>query len=150
MRTILRWTSIALFLALSLFMFWFGCVYASVSDMLWFHGAAVPAEVHDAVLPLYLALMNLIGGSSIAFAVVSAYIALVPLRRGAPGAAAVLALSFVVAFAVAAITAEDLAAATGAPTSWRIMGVLLAITTLALIAHVLGRRAAPRRIPANA
>jgi hypothetical protein len=41
---------------------------------------------------------------------------------------------------MAAITAEELADATGAPTSWHIMGVLLAVTALAYGAHVAANR----------
>ena len=140
MQKVLRWTSIALFLALSIFMLWFGYVYASVTDMLWFHGAAVPAELHAQFLPLYLALMNLIGGSSVAVGLISAYITMAPLRRGAPWAGSVLAVAFAVVFVMAAVTAEELAAATGAPTSWHIMGVLLAVTAIAWAAHAIASR----------
>lgn len=143
MQKIIRWTSIALFLALSAFMLWFGYVYASVTDMLWFHGAAVPAELHTQVLPLYLALMNLIGSSSFAVGLLTAYIALFPLRLGAPWAAAALLSTFALVFIVAAITAEELADATGAPTSWHIMGVLLAVTLAAFFAHVAAKSLFP-------
>ena len=141
MPKLLRWTSIGLFLALSAFMVWFGCVYASVTDMLWFHGAAVPEELHPQFLPLYLALMNLIGGSSIAVGLLTAYVTLVPLRRGVRWAGTALSAAFTLVFVMAAITAEELAAATGAPTSWRIMGVLLAITAVAFAAHAAAQRA---------
>lgn len=135
MQKILRWTSIALFLALSAFMLWFGYVYASVTDMLWFHGAAVPAELHAQMLPLYLALMNLIGGSSIAVGLLTAYIALFPLRRDAAWAASALLAAFALVFVMAAVTAEELAATTGAPTTWHIMGVLLAVAAAGFLAH---------------
>jgi hypothetical protein len=140
MQTILRWISVSLFLALSLFMLWFGYVYASVTNMLWFHGAAVPTELHSQFLPLYLALMNLIGGSSFAVGLLTAYIALVPLRRGAAWAGAALLTAFAIVFVLAAITAEELAAATGAPTSWHIMGALLVATLVAVVAHVAAER----------
>ncbi len=136
MQRFLRWTSIALFLALSVFMLWFGYVYASVTDMLWFHGAAVPVELHAQMLPLYLALMNLIGGSSIAVGFLTAYVALFPLRRGAAWAASALLAAFGLVFVMAAVTAEELAATTGAPTSWHIMGVLLALAVSAFLAHL--------------
>ncbi len=144
MQKILRWTSVALFLALSLFMLWFGYVYASVTEMLWFHGAAVPAELHPQILPLYLALMNLIGGSSVAAGLFAAYIALFPLRRGATWAAVALLGGFAIVFIMAAITAEELAATTGAPTSWHIMGVLLAVTAAGFLAHVAATRSASK------
>lgn len=144
MQRVLRWTSIALFLALSLFMLWFGYVYATVTDMLWFHGAAIPAELHAPLRPLYLALMNLIGGSSMAVGLLTAYLALFPLRLGAAWAATVLLIAFTVVFVMAAVTAEELAAATNAPTSWHVMGVLMAVTLTAFVAHVLG--SAPRHL----
>lgn len=140
MQRILRWTSVGLFLALSLFMLWFGWLYANVTDMLWFHGAAVPAELHAQVLPLYLALMNLIGGSSFVVGLLTAYLALVSLRRGGAGAATALLVAFAIVFVMAAVTAEELAAATGAPTSWHIMGVLLVVAVAAFAAHVASLR----------
>jgi hypothetical protein len=140
MQATFRWISIGLFLALSAFMLWFGYVYASVTDLLWFHGAAVPAELHAQFLPLYLALMNLIGGSSFTVGLLTAYIALVPLRRGAAWAGVTLLIAFAIPFIMAAITAEELATATGAPTSWHIMGVLLVMTLVAFIAHVAAQR----------
>jgi hypothetical protein len=143
MQEILRWISIALFLALSLFMLWFGYVYASVTDMLWFHGAALPTELHPQVLPLYLALMNLIGSSSFVVGLLTAYVALIPLRRGAPWAAAALFGAFTIVFAMAAITAEELAASTGAPTSWHIMGVLFAVAAAGYSTHVVAQRLRP-------
>ncbi|NJO35340.1 MAG: hypothetical protein HC869_21885 [Rhodospirillales bacterium] len=144
MQEIFRWTSVALFSALSLFMLWFGYVYASVTDMLWFHGAAVPAELHQQILPLYLALMNLIGGSSFAVGLLAAYIALFPLRRGATWAAGVLLVGFALVFIMAAITAEELAAATGAPTSWHIMGVLSAVAAAGFLAHLVATHSASK------
>jgi hypothetical protein len=110
--------------------------------MLWFHGAAVPAELHPQFLPLYLALMNLIGGSSFAMGLLSACITIIPLRRGASWAAPALAAAYAIVFIMAAITAEELADATGAPTSWHIMGLLLAATALAYGAHVAASRSA--------
>ena len=141
MNAILRWAGMALFLAVSAFLIWFGATYASVNDMLWFHAAAVPEGAHEAVRTLYLALMKLIGGSSIALGVLGAYVALGPMRQGMRLAAPVLALCFAIPFATAALVAEQLARDTGAPTSWHIMGVLLAVTAAALVASLLaGRR----------
>lgn len=142
MRTsILRWTSMALFLLLSLFLIAFGVLYASVQDMLFFHAAAVPEAVRHEVKPLYLPLMKLIGGSSAALGLLGAYITLGPLRRGVPWAATALALCYAIPVLMAAYVAETLAKLTGAPTSWHIMGVLLALTALAYGAHALGSRA---------
>lgn len=156
MRRHLGKIGIGLNLALSAFMLWFGYVYSSVTDMLWFHGAAVPEELHAQFLPLYLALMNLIGGSSVAVGVLTAYIALGPLRTGSQWASAVLFGSFAIVFVMAGVTAEELAASTGAPTSWHIMGVLMTVAALAYGANLaawpaqtrdLLRSAAPNRQP---
>ena len=139
LKTRLRLMSSVLFGALSLFMIWFGVTYARVTHMLWFHAAAVPERAREDILPLYHALMTLIGGASIAVGVLCGYVILGPLRAGARGAGAVLALSLGIAFAMAAITAEKLAA-TGAPTSWHLMGILLAVTAAAYAADVMARR----------
>lgn len=144
MQKIFRWTSVVLFSVLSLFMLWFGYVYAGVTDMLWFHGAAVPTELHRQFLPLYLALMNLIGGSSLAMGLLAGCVTIFPLRRGANWAAAALLTGFTLVFIIAAITAEELATTTGAPTSWHIMGVLLAITLAAFAAHVVSKSIASK------
>lgn len=136
MQTLLRRTSIGLFGVVALFLIWFGVTYATVSNMLWFHEAAVPEAAREAVRPLYFALMNLIGGASVALGVLSLYVIALPLRRGVPGAAAILVLVNALALLVAAITAEELAAATGSPTSWHIMGIVFAVTCLALLLHV--------------
>jgi hypothetical protein len=136
MRARLKLASILLFMLLSIFLMVFGALYASVRDLLWFHAAAVPTPALDDVRPLYFALMTLIGGSSGALGLLGAYVALVPLRRGAPGAASLLAIANAVALVMAAVTAEKLAAATGAPTSWHIMGILMAVNVGAWLASV--------------
>lgn len=135
MQPALRFTSIALFGVVSLFFIWFGMTYAGVRDMLWFHAAAVPETVRDQVKPLYFALMTLIGAASTALGVLGLYVTAIPLRASAPGAAATLAVTNTIAFGMAAVTAEKLAAATGSPTSWTLMGIGLAITLTAFIAH---------------
>lgn len=146
MRAALRWTSVLLFVGLGGFLLWFGWLYANVGQILPFHAAALPEAARESMKPLYFALMNLIGGASAALGVLGAYVALVPLRRGAPLAAAAIAATYAIAFLTAAVTAEELAAATGAPTTWHIMGVLLAITALAWLANaaaaLMARRAA--------
>ncbi len=141
MRTsILQWTSVALFMLLSLFLIAFGLLYANVNDMLFFHAAAVPEAARHEVKPLYLALMKLIGGSSAALGLLGAYMTLGPLRRGVPLAATALAVTYAIPVLTAAYVAETLAKLTGAPTSWHIMGVLLAVIALAYGARVFGNR----------
>jgi hypothetical protein len=135
MRKILRWISIVLFALVSMFLIWFGILYASVQDMLWFHAAAVPEAARDEVRSLYFALMNLIGGASAAFGVLSAYTVFMPLRQNVRGAATLLLATHAMAFIMAALTAEQLARATGAPTSWHIMGALLATSLSGFMAH---------------
>jgi hypothetical protein len=145
MQTLLRRVSLVLFGLVAVFFIWFGVTYAIVSNMLWFHEAAVPESARVAVRPLYFALMNLIGGASIALGALSLYVIALPLRRGAPGAAIALVLATAVAVGTAAITAEELAAATGAPVSWHLMGIVLSVAVLALALHTaatwtIGRR----------
>ena len=135
MKPILRWTSIILFALLSAFLVWFGWLYASVEEPLWFHDAAVPDHAKEAIRPLYFALMNLVGGSSLGLGVLGLFVALTSLRQGVRGAGAVLAVAMAIPFVMAAITAEELAAATDAPTSWHIMGVLLLVTLIAYLTH---------------
>ena len=139
MASTMRWTSLALFTLLGLFLIWFGITYATVDSLLWFHAAAVPAAARADVEPLYFALMNLIGGSSAALGVLVLYVTWMPMRLGAQGAASALVVVFAVALGMAALTAEELAEATGSPTSWHIMGILMAIALIALAAHARSR-----------
>lgn len=134
MQNSLRWVSLGLYAALSLFMLWFGAVYLNAKDMLWFHAAAVPEALRAQMLPLYLALMNLVGAASIGVGVIGAYFVFGPLRSGVRGAATIMTVVYVIVFVVAAVTAEELALS-GAPTSWHIMGVLLGVTAAAYGAH---------------
>lgn len=140
MQKIFRIASVTLFVALSCFMIAFGALYTSVHDLLWFHAAAVPKDVLEAVRPLYFALMKLIGGASGSLGALGAYTALTAIRRGDKGAAIALAIAFAIPLVMAAYVAETLAAATGSPTSWHIMGVLLAIDAAALTGIFLGGR----------
>jgi hypothetical protein len=134
MRTFLRIASVVLFALLGACLLWFGWVYASVDDLLWFHAAAAPESARGVIRPLYLALMNLIGGSSIGLGALGLYVTAAMLPRGDAKAALAVAIAYAVPFVMAALTAEELAKA-GAPTSWHIMGVLLAATALAFLAH---------------
>lgn len=82
--------------------------------------------------------MTLVGGASMALGLLGGCVVLGPLRAGAAWARRALAVSFSVAFVLAAITAEKLAAATGSPTSWHNMGGLLATVAVAYAAHAAG------------
>ncbi len=130
MKGFFRAISIILFGLLSLFLLWFGALYLTVNEPLWFHAAAVPEEAREAIRPLYFALMNLVGGSSLGLGIISLFVTATSLRAGLRGAGSVLAVSMATAFIIAAITAEGLAAQTGAPTSWHIMGGLLFVTLI--------------------
>jgi hypothetical protein len=141
---LMRWISLSLFSLVALFLIVFGILYASVTNMLWFHAAAVPESVRDEVAPLYFALMKLIGGASSALGLLGFWMVMGPMRRGVPGAGAALAVVFAIPILVAAYVAEMLAARTGAPTSWHIMGVLIAILVLALLARRFGGTAGSR------
>jgi hypothetical protein len=142
----MSWTSTALFSAVGLFLLAFGALYASVQDLLWFHAAAVPDRALDDVRPLYFALMDLIGGASFALGMLGLYLTWGPLRAGARFAMTALSVCYAIPLVMAAIVAERLAHLTGAPTSWHIMGVLLAIVAAACITHALAR--SPRFGPA--
>jgi hypothetical protein len=139
MQRALRSASRVLFSLVALFLVWFGVTYASVTDMLWFHAAAVPEAARDDVRTLYLALMNLIGGASAALGLLGLYVIAFPLRRREGWAATALLICNSTVFIMAAITAEELAAATGSPTSWHIMGVLMAVTLAAYALNAASR-----------
>ncbi|OFX06242.1 MAG: hypothetical protein A3E78_15260 [Alphaproteobacteria bacterium RIFCSPHIGHO2_12_FULL_63_12] len=140
MRKFFRLAGVTLFVALSCFMVAFGALYTSVHDLLWFHAAAVPNEALEAVRPLYFALMKLIGGASGSLGALGAFVALTAVRRCDKGAAVALALAFAAPLVTAANVAETLAAETGSPTSWRIMGALLAVDVAALLSVLIGGR----------
>src|SRR6185312_16190493 len=142
MRTQLQWASVILFMAVSVFLIAFGLLYANVSDLLWFHAAAVPADALEKVRPLYFALMKLIGGASIGLGLLGAYVVLGPMRRGAPWAATFVAGTYWIAFGVAGYTAIRLNELTGAPVAWYNMAILSTLTALALLAHALSPRRA--------
>lgn len=140
MQAAMRWTSLGLYGLVGVFFVAFGALYASVTHLLWFHAAAVPPSALEAVRPLYFALMKLIGGASIALGLLGLYVVAAPMRRGVPFVGTALAIAFAIPLVMAAIVAETLAKLTGAPTSWHIMGVLLALTAAALGARALAMR----------
>lgn len=144
MQASLRWLSTGLFVALGFFLIAFGALYASVTDYLPFHGAAIAQIAQEPARPLYLALMKLIGGASAALGVLGLYVTLMPMRRGVAGAASLVSLAYAGAFLMAAYVAQTLAQTTGAPTSWHIMGVLLAITAAAYGLHWASARSTRR------
>lgn len=141
MQAKLQWTSVILFMAVSIFLIAFGLLYANVNDLLWFHAAAVPPDALDKVRPLYFALMKLVGGASIGLGLLGAYVVLGPMRRSVPWAATLVTITYLIAFGVAGYTAVRLNELTGAPVAWYNMAILSALTGLALLAHTL----APRR-----
>lgn len=139
-RAALRGISLVLFGLVSVFLIAFGVLYASVHDLLWFHAAAVPKAIRDDVRPLYFALMKLIGGASVSLGVLGGWVVISPMRRSVPWSGTILAVVFAVPLITAAYVAETLAALTGAPTSWRLMGIVLAVIALAFVAHVFAAR----------
>lgn len=141
MQTTLQWISIILFLAVSAFLVAFGLLYANVNDLLWFHAAAVPPDALEKVRPLYFALMKLIGGASMGLGLLGGYVIMGPMRQGVRGAATLVAITYWIAFGVAAFTAIRLNELTGAPVAWYNMAILSALTALAYGAHAM----APRR-----
>jgi hypothetical protein len=148
-RAVLRGTSLVLFGLVSVFLIAFGVLYASVHDMLWFHAAAVPEAAREEVRPLYFALMKLIGAASASLGLLGAWVVWGPMRNGARWAAMTLAAVFSAPLIMAAYVAETLAALTGAPTSWHLMGVVLAVIGLALFTHLVAART-PMQSPVGA
>ncbi len=140
MQAVARALSMGLFALLSLFLIVFGVFYATVDNMLFFHAAAVPEEMRAGLLPLYLALMKLIGGAAAALGALCLFVTFGPLRNRAPFAATALALAIAAPVLVAAYVAESLAAQAGAPTSWHLMGVIIAVVCVAYLAHIIGAR----------
>ncbi len=136
-----RRLSLFLFTALAVFLILFGVLYAGVSGYLPFHAAALPEETRQSGLPLYMALMKLIGGATATLGAMCIYLTW-NLRR--PFAAEVVASAIAVPVLMAAYVAETLADATGAPTSWHIMGGLLAVDALAYAAWRLSGRESGR------
>ncbi len=139
-QPLLRRIGLALYLLVTAALFAFGLLYVSVSEMLFFHAAAVPADTHAAIRPLYLALMQLIGGASMALALLGAYTIWWPMRQQVPHAQTAVTLAYLLALAVAGFTAEGLRASTGAPVAWYNMAVLAGLTLLAQAAWDRARR----------
>lgn len=142
MPMMMRRFGIGILVVLCLFLVAFGALYASVSKMLFFHAAAVPEALRQGMLPLYLALMKLIGGASCALGLLGLYVTLGPLRAGARFAMTALTICIALPIVMAAYVAETLAAQTGAPTSGNIMGGLLAGLALAVLAVRFGAKGA--------
>ncbi len=141
MKRRLHALGIVLFAALSLFYAAFGVLYASVQDLLFFHAAAVPDDAQEAVRPLYFALMKLIGGAAGALGLYGAFATFTAIRRGDRASAFSLTVAYAIPLIVAAYVAETLASMTGSPTSWRIMGALLAVDLFALLCVLAGAKA---------
>lgn len=133
----LKISGLVLMIGVGLFLLWFGYIYANVKDFLWFHAAAVQPDALEAMKNLYFALMRLIGGFSVAVSILGLYLTFGLVRRGSLPATAAVCVAYLTVFGVAGYTAEKLAADTGAPTSWTIMGVLSAATVVgAGLSHI--------------
>lgn len=140
MLTLLRWTGTVLFSLIGVFLVLFGVLYATVGDYLPFHAAAVEQSAREPGKALYIALMTLIGGASSMLGVLGLYVTWGPVRDGSRLAALFVSVSYIGAFLAAAMTAERLAEATNAPTSWHIMGILIVITVAGLTCARVGAR----------
>ncbi len=137
MTVIFKGAGLVLLSLIGVFLVLFGILYATVSDYLPFHAAAVEDAALGPAKQLYIALMTLIGGASGALGLLGLYVTWGPIRRGEPVAALSVAAAYIIAFLSAAVTAERLAAKTGAPTSFHIMAILIAITLAGLIASLI-------------
>lgn len=137
---------LALLTFIGVFYLAFGALYASVGDYLFFHRAALPAGSDAAFRPLYLGLMKLIGGASLAVGALGLFLLYSSVRRRRPNALAALAAGWSAPLVFAAYVAETLRTQTGAPTSANLMIILLAI----LAAGVLSRAIAGKSSDAKA
>lgn len=128
MSLVSRWFGLFALSGVALFLIWFGWLYANVDNVLFFHAAAVDPSAIEPMKPLYFALMRLVGGASAGLGLLGLFTVWTAVRQGSVTAAAAVLVTFCVSFVAAAYTAEKLAADTGAPTTWHIMGILIAVT----------------------
>ncbi|MDZ4759523.1 MAG: hypothetical protein SGJ21_00430 [Alphaproteobacteria bacterium] len=133
MQTAARRFSLVVFGLLSVFLILFGMLYASSGGYLPFHAAALPETARVASLPLYLALMKLIGSASASLGALCLFVSWELRRPDRRFMGEILAVAIAFPVMMAAYVAETLAAATGAPTSWHIMGGLLAADAAAYL-----------------
>jgi hypothetical protein len=147
---VLSVAGLALLTLIGVFYIAFGALYASVGDYLFFHRAALPAGSEAAFRPLYLGLMKLIGGASIAVGALGLFILYASLRPRRPAVLFALAAGWAAPLIAAAYVAETLRMQTGAPTSANLMAILLAILAagVALRAMTGDRGDAAARVPA--
>lgn len=137
--------AIGLLVALGLFLIAFGLLYANVRSMLPFHAAAIPLAHRQAAEPLYFALMKLIGGASIGLGGLGLYLTWQAARLRSMSRVAAIAIAYSIAILTAAYVAETLADATGAPTSWHIMGGLMAALIVACASYGAGVALHPQK-----
>lgn len=118
----------------------FGALYSSVGDFLFFHKAALPSGAEAGFRPLYLGLMKLIGGASIALGGLGLWVLFAFRNDQRPGTILALGAAWTVPLIAAAYVAETLRTQTGAPTSWNLMGILLAILAVGVALRLRPRR----------
>lgn len=119
-------TGLLLLTLIGVFYLAFGGLYASVGDYLFFHKAALPAGSEAAFRPLYLGLMKLIGGASIALGGLGLFVLFTSVRARRPQALPSLTAAWAAPLVIAGYVAETLRRGTGAPTSANLMLILLA------------------------
>lgn len=123
----LRFVGLLLLALIGAFYLAFGALYMSVGDYLFFHKAALPAGTEQGFRPLYLGLMKLVGSASIAVGGLGLMVLFGASATKRSPSALGLGLAWAVPLVIAAYVAETLRVETGAPTSWTLMGILLAI-----------------------
>lgn len=121
---------------LGLYIVVFGLIYATRTELMPHHGAALPEDVKVQVMPLYHALMRLAGGAIVSFGLLCLFVVHRLWRNGSKGALVVASVLLFGFFAWTAITAARLELAVGVSTHWQIMGVLATISLLALVGAV--------------
>ncbi|MBY0421746.1 MAG: hypothetical protein K2Q06_05535 [Parvularculaceae bacterium] len=126
-RNLMLRTGLLLLTLIGVFYLAFGALYVSVGDYLFFHKAALPAGSEAGFRPLYLGLMKLIGGASIALGGLGLLILHTSVRARHALSLGGLAAAWAAPLVVAGYVAETLRRETGAPTSANLMAILLAV-----------------------
>lgn len=132
----MRLIGMVLLALIGVFYLAFGGLYSSVGDFLFFHKAALPAGADAGFRPLYLGLMKLIGGASIALGGLGLWVLFAFRNEQRPGTILALGAAWALPLVGAGYVAETLRAQTGAPTSWNLMGILLAILIVGALLRV--------------
>lgn len=136
----LRITGFILLAGLSVYATLFGLVYATRTEMMPHHSAALPEGVMTQIIPLYLTLMRLAGGAITVFGLLCLYVVFGPMRAGFKGASTAVSVLLTGFFAATGVTAARLETTAGSPTHWQIMAVLAFLSLIGWAITLIGSR----------